>query len=151
MANDPNDIPIRSNQDEIKASWFNTLRTFLIDAFGAVSGEASFTISNNQSSLSSLGFSVDALSFTSAKIPFEVSRSSSAENRVEVGELNLYYKNSTWYLVFGSSYGDNSMGDGFGFSISQAGTVANIMYTSDNIAGTGYAGNMKLKATYFTV
>lgn len=151
MANDPSSIPIRTNQKDIKASWFNVFRTFLIDAFGPVTGQTAFTILNNQSTPVNLGFSVDAVSFSSAKIPFEVSRSSSDDNRMEIGELNLLYKNSTWVLVFGKSSGDNSMGDGFGFSISQAGTVAHIQYTSHNMSGTGYVGNIKLRANYFKI
>lgn len=150
MANDPSNIPIRSNQHEIKASWFNVLRTFLIDAFGAVTGETSVTIANNTSSPTNIGFSFDALDFTTAKISYEVSRSSSAENRTEIGELNAYYKNSTWYLAYGSSYGDNALGVGYLFTLSQAGSVAHIQYVSDNIAGTGYVGTMKFKAEYFT-
>lgn len=150
MANDPNEIPIRENQDTIYASWFNTFRTFLIDAFGPVTGQTTFSIANNQSSPASLGFSVDALDFSSAKINYEVSRSSSDENRMHVGELNLYYKNSTWFLVDGNNFGDNSMGVDQGFSVSQAGTIGTIFFTTDNIPGTGYVGNVKLRASYFT-
>ncbi len=151
MANNPADIPIRSNQDTIKASWFNTLRTFLIDAFRAVTGQTTFTIDNNISSFTNIGFSVDAVSFTSARIPFEIIRSTSLENRHELGEIILRYKNSTWEILMNSSFGDNSLGDPDYFSIVQAGTVAHLKYKSDNMSGTGYAGNMKLKAEYFTI
>lgn len=152
MANNPADIPIRSNQDTIKASWFNEFRTFLIDAFGAVTGETLKTILNNQSSAVDVDFSVDAVDFTSAKIPFEIIRSTSLENRMELGQINLYYKNSTWYMVMDSSSGDNSLGDieSYGFSIVQAGTIAHLKYKSDNMSGTGYVGTIKLKANYFS-
>lgn len=150
MANDPSSIPIRFNQDTIKASWFNNLRQFLIDAFGAVTGQTSFLIGNNVSTPTDVGFSVDALAFTSAKVTYEIKRSSSDDNRMEVGELNLYYRNSIWEMNYGPIFGDNSLGGSNQIIISQAGSVAHLRFTSDNITGSGYVGTMKLKASYFT-
>ena len=143
------DIPIRSNGGIIEASWFNTLRTKLIGFFGEGAIEQTEQIINNNegtpTNITALVF--DGASYSGVDIDYEIYREdANPEYRLEKGTLSLYYKNSTWFLDYGSTAGEDS---GVSLTIATVAGVGTVKYTSDNMAGGSYTGTINFKARTF--
>ncbi len=105
------------------------------------------TINNNQAAATNItDLNYDGNYFTSIIVDYELQRSTSLETRFTQGILYLRYRSGAWELENGLIVGDLS---GVTLSISTAGTVGTVQYTSDNIAGASYAGKIKWKTFNF--
>ena len=101
-----------------------------------------FTITNNQTSATSLtGIVFDKLDVKAVKLLINVERSTDtvAEQLNETGEIWLSYsaKKDTW-SIFLQSFGDDA---GVTFTVTSGGQL---QYTSTNLAGANYAGNLRI-------
>lgn len=104
-----------------------------------------FNILNNQSSAANVtGASFDTSTVRSAIMQYSLYRSTNSAELSEVGHIYLTYKSTAGTWDIAQSYGGSS---GVTFSITNGGQL---QYTSTNMAGTGYTGKMKFKATAFT-
>lgn len=143
-------IPVRSNGHRAFASWWNVIRTALINVFGTGAlGTTSFTVANNQGAAAD----VTGLAFTgavsrSALVHYDIRRKTdtAASEVRERGTLTLLYnaQDSVWDTDANQSYA--GAGAGVTFSVTTAGQV---QYTSSSIAGSNYVGQMKFKAEAF--
>ena len=141
------DIPVRSNGQTVTAAWFNTIRTQLVNWFGAGAiTETQDTIDNGASGENVVGLSFDGILYRSAKIQYQVYRTSSIREYVEAGEFFVAYNTTaaTWEIGGESAVGDADIT----FSISAAGQVT---YTTGTIGGTSYAGTIRFKAETISV
>lgn len=106
----------------------------------------SFNLANNQSSsIDVIGLSFDIGSVLMATIEYYIKRSTDSSNYSEGGFLLAVYNpvslTWSWNKYKAGSSGPTS--DGVQFSITSSGQV---QYTSDNISGANYTGQIKFKA-----
>ena len=105
------------------------------------------TINNNVTTATDVtDMLLDSASYKSAKVFFEIFRKTDSEERVANGWLTAVYYTATnsWDITPGGSYDGNETG--VIFSITAAGQVK---YTSDNMAGTNYSGQITFKEFTF--
>jgi hypothetical protein len=148
------EIPVRQNAaDDIDASWFNTIRTYLINIFpGVQTGGAPFTLANNQSSLADItGLLLDKDTYTFYRISYRAQRSDATpSSHYEVGELVAWWDGSQWNYKRSVKIG-NALGDGAGSMAGdyQVGGADSLQinsssgqgqYLTGNMAGGSYAG-----------
>lgn len=151
----PSDIPVRENgggwENRVVASWFNQIRTALIDLFGGGSiGETDFTLANNQGSAANVtGLSVSSASYRGAVVEYDITRktdTASSEVR-SMGQMFLQYRaqSSAWEIAGIQENGDDA---GITFSVTSGGQV---QYTSTNISGSNYVGKLTFRVRTFDV
>lgn len=107
--------------------------------------ETTFIIANNMSSATDItGLTFNPITVRSAVVDYSIYRSTSLTELAEKGRLDLIYKNNgpvnnKWTIgrVF---FGDDA---GVIFTITDAGQM---QYTSSNLSGTGYVGEIKFEA-----
>lgn len=126
--------------------WAEEVTTVLTSLQGADDiPETTFNIANNQSSLATVtGLDFNPATVRSAVIDYSIYRTTNSTELAEKGTLELVYKNGgtvteKWSIgrVF---FGDDA---GVEFSMTDAGQME---YTSTNVSGTGYVGEMKFEA-----
>lgn len=108
--------------------------------------ETSFNVANNQVSASDIvGLVFNPATVRSATVDYSIYRNTDSVELAEKGKLELVYKNGgpngeKWTIgrVF---FGDDA---GLIITMTDAGQA---QYTSTNISGTGYTGEMRLEAT----
>lgn len=138
-------LPVRLNGPTIFASWWNDIRTVLINFFGpGVVSETQFTIADNQSSYQNVTGLLFAHATTrSSKVEYTIYRTNgSSIERRETGFLTAHYKAvaGTWsYEREGS--GDDALNVADGLIVNSSGQV---QYKSDSIGAT-YVGKMRYK------
>lgn len=144
-------IPNRKNGNTMSFGWFDILRDAgkNLEAFlgGGFIPETKVALANNQSSAASIaGLLFDHTLYTSVKIDAEVNRKTSSAEAICNGKITLIWRalSSSWDIL------DEWNGDapGIVFSVTAGGQV---QYTSDNMSGTGYVGNIKFKVVTFGV
>lgn len=137
-----NSIPIRQNADISDTSWWNTIRTELINFFGGGAiPQTVFTIANNQSSAADItGLVLDKASYGFYKIPYTYFRRTDSANERVYGVIYCHYnvETDTWTLDDKPEGGDLG---GVEFSISGQ----QIQYASSNMAGASYEGTLTYK------
>lgn len=104
--------------------------------------QTTFSVANNQVSVANvIGLAFDSASVRSAKIQYSLYRVTNSNELAETGEIYLIYKNNanTWTLSR-QFFGDDA---GVTFSITSGGQV---QYTSTNVAGTSYSGELTFRA-----
>lgn len=139
------DIPIRSNSDtasRVEASWWNIIRTKLLEAFPVVNSNqlAPFTIANNISSYTDVtGAIFLPTEYTTWVLRYEVYRKTDASERLESGVLVLSYKPiATTYSVYRQADNDE---DALNIADSLYVTaLGQLQYKSDNMSGASYVG-----------
>jgi hypothetical protein len=101
-----------------------------------------FSVSNNQAVAANItGLAFDSASVRSAIIQYSIYRVTNSNELAETGQLFLIYKNNanTW-TVSRQFFGDDA---GVTISITTGGQL---QYTSTNVTGTGYSGEMTFRA-----
>lgn len=140
------DLAIRENGKKIYASWFNDIRTKLLQIFGsgAVS-ETQFTIADNQSTYQNVtGLIFDKDVVQAVKVEYTIYRTNgSSTERREVGTLTCTYKPvaAAWTWARVTDTEDEALGIDDGLKVTTAGQV---QYKSDSVGGT-YVGKMRYK------
>lgn len=144
------DIPIRSNSDTgmVDASWWNTIRSALISAFGSSTViETQFTIADNQSSYANItGLLLDSTVSRALDIEYTIYRTngSSIEKR-ERGILRCMYKAVALAWTFEhQSWGDDALGNGTISTPLNVTSAGQVQYKSYSIGAT-YVGKMRYK------
>lgn len=146
------DIPVRSNSDlTADASWWNTIRTFLVARFPNSQGsDAGISLTNNQSTLADLtGLLLDSDTYTDHRIRYRIQRSTSLATYKEVGTILAWWDGSAWNYKRSVDYG-NALGDGAGSeagdyqvggsdSIQINSSTGQAEYLSHNMSGTGHS------------
>jgi hypothetical protein len=143
-------IPVRSNADTgmVEASWWNTIRTALVNAFGNASiAETQFTIADNQSSYADItGLLLDASVSRALDIEYTIYRTngSSIEKR-ENGILRCMYKAvaAVWSFEH-QSWGDDALGNGTISAPLNVTSAGQVQYKSYSIGAT-YVGTIRYK------
>ena len=141
------DIPVRTNGQDVEASWFNTIRTQLVSWFGTgVIAESQDTIDNAGSAESVVGLLFSGAAVRSAKIQYQIYRKTDSYEYSEAGQFFVTYKtvDTSWEIGGESSTGDADTT----FAITDAGQVT---YTSSNMSGASYTGKMRFKAETLSV
>lgn len=146
-------IPIRANGGGpigyVTASWWNIIRTALLALFGDESAtETAFTVVNNQAGAADVtACLVSSASSRGAVVKYDIRRKSdTALSEVRaVGTLVLGYRlqSSAWEILGQDEYGDTH---GVTFTVTAAGQV---QYTSTNLAGANYVGELRFKVESF--
>lgn len=92
--------------------------------------------------------------YTSAIVNYEVRRVTASGSKIALGRLFIYRQpdTGTWVLEVGDWFGQEpTLPGGLTFDLLQTVDDAQIRYTSDNLAGTGYVGTIKTSVEYFMV
>jgi len=151
---DTSAIQIRANGEKITASWFNTIKTFLGGLEGFLD-ESETTIANGIGTPTNItGLTLDAASYTSAVYEIELSRSTDTVDAFSNGRIALQRVAGAWRINAGSFLGDADTSPGGGgvtFSVTEAGGIAQVQYTTNTIAGTSYTGIIKYRRVVFNV
>lgn len=129
------------------SEWAEAVTTVLSNLQGVDDiAETTFTIANNTSSAADIvGLVFNPSTVRSAVVDYSIYRSTSTTELAEKGKLELVYKNggtigSKWTI--GQVYfGDDA---GVRFTMTDAGQI---QYTSTNMTGTDYSGEIKFEAT----
>lgn len=142
-------IPNRVNGTEADANWWNILRAAGVSLENGLVAATNFTIANNQASPTNVtGLTLDGAVYGSARIDIQMKRSDATPTElVSYIQLFLTYKSSGWVLEQ-VDHGDDA---GVEFSVTTSLGVAQIKYTSTNMAGGSYSGAMKYFAYKFGV
>jgi len=125
---------------------FNDSFTSATAPTGLGGGQEDYTIANNASG--GALFTLDHTVNKSAFMNYELRRTSSLGTYLQTGQLMIAYNDTAWVLSQGAFEGDNML----------VGTISNtehvklilnassgvLTYDSGNLAGTGYAGTLKL-------
>ena len=141
-------IPIQG-QNPAWGEQLTDLLQALVNAANSASGPAdilltSFNVSNNVASPTNItGAAFDTSQVRSFIMQYDLYRSTNSNELSEVGHLYGTYKSSAGTWELNQSYAGSS---GITFSMTNGGQL---QYTSSNMAGTGYVGKMKFKATSF--
>lgn len=100
-------------------------------------------VNNNQAAAQNIGgLIVDGTVTRSAVFKYSIYRVSSLEEYTQTGQLRVTYKTvADSYSISDDFAGDDS---GVTFSVDSTGQI---QYTSTNLSGTGYSGNLKIKTT----
>lgn len=133
-------IPNRDNGDDIEASWFNIIKTFLNDfeASIGVSGQQSFAAAASQTDADVTGLIFDSLKIEAARVEYFIKTATLFEK----GYFDVIWNGSAWSLYNGQVIGDDSK---ITFSSIHA-TTGQVRYTSDVQTGT-----IKFKSYTITV
>ncbi|MCB0421150.1 MAG: hypothetical protein KDD61_09140 [Bdellovibrionales bacterium] len=99
------DIPIRSNGEEILASWFNSFRTTLINLYGTESiSLGSFSGSSSQTGANVTSLVFDNTATRRADIEYLIVTAT----KVESGDFRLLYDGTNWTKFDGAVEGVDS-------------------------------------------
>jgi hypothetical protein len=113
------------------------------------------TLLNNVGLTNITNLLVQGAAYTSAKIWYEIRRTTSTNDKSAVGELTLWRNPRTgnWNLEVGPYAGENDIvvPAGVTFNLQQVGADAQVRYSSDNLAGASYVGTIKTTVKYFEV
>lgn len=143
------DIPIRLNGNaggKAYASWWNDIRTALMNAFGnGIVEETQFTIADNVAAYADVtGLLFDSDEVRSVKIEYSIYRTNGTSiERREMGTLTLTYKPvaGAWTYARVTDTEDDALNIDDGLICNSAGQV---QYKSDSVGAT-YVGKMKYK------
>lgn len=137
-------IPVRSNGDTVDASWWNTIRTALINAGGStIIDESQATIGNGSTSYTSIsGLSFDHSTTRTAEIAYSIYRTDGTVSRREFGRLFAMYRaqEGTWFYER-DSRGDDALGNGTVTDPLIVNSSGQVQYKSDSFA----AGTIRFK------
>lgn len=98
-------IPIRSNGDDIEASWFNTIRAALISVFGDESlGQTRFSGLASQTNTIITDLIFDKTVTRKAEISYVIVTAT----KVESGNYTALYDGNNWTMYSGAVQGVNS-------------------------------------------
>lgn len=132
-------------------SWWNSLKAAGVALENWLGGgfisETHFALTNGEAVATSIpGLSFDAASYTSVRIEFEINQRTATAESVCRGHCSLLWRalTSTWDVVLGEIDGDEST---IALTVATTGTVGQVQYTLGTLAGTGYVGNFKFKAS----
>lgn len=154
-------IPVRENATtDVDASWWNTIRTYLINAFpGRQWSSTPFTLANNQSSLANItGLLLDSSAYTFYRIKYRAQRSDdSPASYYEVGELIAWHDGTQWNYRRSVELG-NALGDGAGSesgdyqvggadSLQINSSTGQAEYLTGNMTGGSYVGTFDWEIT----
>lgn len=141
------DIPLRG-YSKTDPGWWNALRSagLNLESAGFIP-ETDFAFANNQSTPANVtGCLVSNSTNYAAKIDFLVRRNTASNEILSWVELYLVYSaaSSAWQIVDDVEHGASS---GITWSVTSGGQI---QYTSNNLAGTGYADTSKFRLTGFS-
>ncbi len=129
------DIPVRSNADTglVTASWWNSIRTALVNAFGdgGIIAETQKTIVGTQSSYADItGFKFDQTTTSAQTIHYTIYRTDGTTSRRELGALHGWYHGNegTWSWER-ESRGSDALN--VSNSLTVDGTTGQVSYKSD--------------------
>lgn len=137
------DIPLRSNGqgsiNRVDASWFNIIRTFLIDAFPGTVGETRINLDNNATEI------IPSLIFDSSEIIMARFRVTSIRKTDAPSELRTYSEIVATYKTNGGwALETEHLRDNPQTSYTIDSSTGQVSYTTSNLAGANYFG----KATW---
>lgn len=116
---------------------------------GVTSSNDEIVLANNVSNTNVTGYSFDGLLFQAVEVEYSLYRKTATPLEVSAfGKLQLLWKPvlATWELIDPTEVGDDC---GVTWNIQQTGNVAQLRYTSTNLAGASYVGEMRLKKNIF--
>lgn len=139
-------LSVRENGKKIYASWFNDIRTKLIQIFGSGAVfETQFTIADNQAAYQNVtGLLFDSNVVRAVKVEYSCYRTNGTSiERKEVGTLTGTYKPvaGVWTYARVTDTEDDAFSIDDGFRINSAGQV---QYKSDSVGGA-YVGKLRYK------
>lgn len=144
------DIPIRSNgPPNINASWFNTIRTYLIDTFGDIAGEESQSIGQGETDQDVGALAeIDGSGFTKIDVEYLARRVTTGDGSVAMmqsGFFTMHKLSGTWAL---HGHEQNIFGDAeVTFSLFQSGDNLTLRYTTSTITGSSHTGTLAVRST----
>ena len=118
-------------------------------AAGVTDTTTELVIANNVSNTALTGMTWDGVSVRSVELEFSTYRKTDTPTEVAShGRLKLLYKPvaNTWDLIEPGEDGDDC---GITFSILQTATSVQLRYTSTNLAGANYVGEIRIKKAIF--
>lgn len=150
MANFFEGIPLRSNADTgyVDASWWNTIRAYLINYFeeyigeGGVS-ETQFPIADNQLTYQPItGLIIDKAVTVSFDLEYTMLRTDGTLIRRERGAIYAHVKNDVWSYSREIKHGDDALN--VDDSLTVDASTGQVSYKSDSMGGT-YLGTIRYK------
>lgn len=146
-------LPLRVNGEEVDASWWNTIRSALLQLFPGSDGNptAPYDVANNQSTYTNIGINYDPAAGSSWITFYEIYRKTDSSELLEVGEIHVTYKPVTGNFDYGRviKVGDNSLNTSGSiltdpFQVTSGG---DLQYKSDNLSGGNYVGKFSYSTT----
>jgi len=143
------DIPVRSNGDVngVRASWWNIIRTKLINAFGEGGfEETQFTMVNDQTTFADItGLIFDKLVVAGATIEYSLALRDDTEGRREKGIIEIAFEAEAgvWTIAVESRV---SIGAASGVTFSVVPGTGQLQYKSPDMDGGGETLKLRYKA-----
>jgi len=143
-------LPVVRQNGRVFVSWWNDIRTYLVEIFGGGSiGETSVELANGQGSAVDVsGLSFDGALYRAAEVQYAIHRKTDTASSevVAIGTLRLSWsEDSSSWVTAGEERSENK-DTGIEFSVTSVGQV---QYTSTTIAGSNYEGTLRFRATTF--
>lgn len=126
------DIPIRANGDDVDASWWNTIRTKLITAFGVgFTGDTQQSITDGQAATDITGLLLASASASTYQIRITSKRDDGTSQLRHVQNITAWYnsRKAAWAISVEeigelcTSSACSSAGSGLTYSITSAGQM----------------------------
>jgi hypothetical protein len=102
-------------------------------------------------------YTIDAAEHTSALVEYELERGVTGTTKRQTGNFVMVYNGSTWSISQGSFSGDAMIKSAITstehitLTMTTSTGVGSLKYTSGNMVGAGYFGNIKLFVTLIGV
>lgn len=148
------DLPIRLNGQKIEASWFNSMRTLLIQIFGEAQGETTQPIGQNDTNQNVINIeNIDKSDFSQVDVSYIARRSTDdpSEERMQAGSFSIQYWRQAGVWRLGGDQENLRGNDGkIEFSLLEdTGSGSNIVtlrYSTTSINGGNHLGDLKVRA-----
>lgn len=142
------DIPIRVNGQDVDASWWNTIRTKLIEGFGNVSGEIPQSIGLADTDQDVVDLVFDKADFSRVDIKYWARRKTDSVEYLQSQDIELHYYRNTnsWQLREGQLRGDDALTTFTLFEdTTGGGNIVTVRYSTQSIDGSNYVGSISTK------
>jgi hypothetical protein len=149
-------IPTRVNGaagGTVQASWWNVLRTGLLQMFGlGAVGEGQITLTNNAGATAVTGVTCDSALYRTLIVDYDIYRKTdtAASELRATGRLVIQWspQNSSWNIA-SEEYVPN-VAHGVTWTLTGT-TVVQLNYASSNLAGANYVGTLDARASTFAL
>lgn len=126
---------------------YNQLRDAI--ASGVTDTTTEVTLANNVANQNVTGMSWDGVNVRAVELDYAIYRKTDSPTELAAhGRLKLLYKPvaNTWDLIEGDEHGDDH---GITWDLQQTATSVQLRYSSTNLAGANYVGELRIKKNVF--
>jgi len=146
------DLPVRSNGSKIEASWFNSMRTLLVQIFGDIQGESSLSVGQTDTNQTVTEIAnVDKLDFSMIDVEYMLRRRTDTTEVMQSGRFSIQYLiSANSWRIKGDQENINGDDGQIEFSLLEdtggGSNLVTLRYSTTTISGASHTGDLKVRA-----